>query len=252
MRANMEHERIEKSYFHVSKTWSMSLVFILPLVVLYQIGIVQSGSEWRNLAEVWMSGPLVLLGVPATAAVNVLLLCGVVIALWRLRRTGALSLVYSFFMVVESFLYALLLFSSVSIVAHMLDETVRGMLSVVAFREAFDGLPAQQLLLGIGAGVYEELLFRVLMIGGGALILKKVFRCGPFFSLTCMLVISSVVFSAAHHVGGAGEPFSSYVFIFRALCGIVLGIIYIARGPGIPVMTHALYNVMVILIATAR
>ncbi len=248
MRVNSVQDSRERSYFHVSRGWSMSLVFIMPLVVLYQIGIVQSGSNVRNLAEVWMTGPIALLGLQATTAVNVLLIGGVIIVLWRINRTGPVSILFLVLMVLESLFYAFLLFGVVGIAAGLVDETLHNLLFIGRAAEAIDGLPRTQLLLGIGAGVYEELLFRVLAIGGGALVMKKVFRCSSLFALAFVLPVSSLLFSAAHHVGVAGEPFSSFVFIFRALCGFVLGLIFIARGPGIPVMTHAIYNVMVLLL----
>ncbi len=228
----------------------MSLIFILPLVVLYQIGIVQAGSNVRNLAEVWMTGPLALLGLQATTAINILVLSGVVAALMVIQRAGTLSIVYAVFMTLESLIYALLLLSGVGIAAAILDESLQNILSSGWLMQNAGGLPQRQLLLGIGAGVYEELLFRVMFIGGGTFLMVKIFSFSKLFSILCMLIISSILFSAVHHIGTAGEPIHSYVFIFRTLCGTVLGLIYIFRGPGIPVMTHSLYNVIVIIAMT--
>ena len=61
------------------------------------------------------------------------------------------------------------------------------------------------------------------------------------------LVVSSLLFSAAHHLGPLGEPFDAYVFTYRAVCGLLLGIVYLSRGFGVAVWTHALYNALVIL-----
>jgi len=226
----------------------MSFVFIMPLVVLYQIGIVQSGSTVRNLAEIWMTNPLSHLGVHVTTAINFLLLAGIILTLRRFRRTGPLSVIFALFMALESFIYAILLFGGVGVFAGLMDETVRQMLFIGEWAGKMGEFPRTQFLLGIGAGVYEEILFRVLMIGGGAFLLMKIFRCSRLFSLALTLAVSSVLFSAAHHVGSGGDPLSSYVFIFRALCGLALGLIFIFRGPGIAVMTHSVYNVIVLTI----
>lgn len=225
----------------------MSLMFILPLIVLYQIGIVQSGSHVRNLAEVWMTGPIAILGVPAATAVNIALIIGVIAVLLRMRRTGSVSIAFAFLMALESVIYAFLMFSGVSIAAHMLHQAFMDLLYTGRLQEIVSSLFSRQLLLGIGAGVYEELLFRVLFIGGGALVMNKVLRFSRAFSLIVLLILSSILFSAAHHVESTGEPFCRYVFIFRAISGFLLGIIFIVRGPGIPVATHAAYNILVLL-----
>ena len=95
--------------------------------------------------------------------------------------------------------------------------------------------------------MYEELVFRLLMVGGGTLVLQKVCRWSPALSMGVCLVISSLLFSAVHHVGPLGEPFDGYVFTFRAICGLLLGVVYLTRGFGVAVWTHALYNALVIL-----
>ncbi len=228
----------------------MSLVFILPLIVLYQIGIVQSGSNIRNLAEVWVTGPLAVLGLPATTVINLLVICGVVLALWHIQHTGTMSVLYGFFMVLESLLYALLLFSTIGFFANKLDQAILNLLIIRPIYPSLTALPLNRLLLGIGAGVYEELLFRVLLLGGSLHVLRQFLGLKKFWALLFILPASSLLFSAAHHIGNAGEAFNSYVFIFRTMCGLVLSVIYIFRGPGIPVMTHSLYNLIVIITMT--
>ena len=59
--------------------------------------------------------------------------------------------------------------------------------------------------------------------------------------------ISSVLFSAAHHVIG-GEPFRVGVFTYRLLCGLVFATIFQMRGFAVAVYTHALYDIFVLLV----
>jgi hypothetical protein len=226
------------SYFRESRRLWLGILVILPLVVLYQVGIVQSGSTTRNLAEVWISSYLSRFGVEVATAVNVLLIAALVYGLWEMRRGGALSVGFMAVMVVEASLYALMLFSTISLVARSLDRAVQ---EVLVF-----GIPNKTLLLSLGAGVYEELLFRLVLLGGGILLLRKVFMWNTMLSAVVMLAVSSLLFAGVHHLGG-GEPLESYVFIFRTLCGAVLGAIFLARGLGIAVWTHALYNALVLV-----
>ena len=58
---------------------------------------------------------------------------------------------------------------------------------------------------------------------------------------------SSLLFSAVHHLGPLGEPLDGYVFTFRAICGLLLGVVYLTRGFGLAVWTHSLYNALVVL-----
>ena len=60
------------------------------------------------------------------------------------------------------------------------------------------------------------------------------------------LVISSVVFSLAHHVGPAGEAFTFGAFVYRTLAGATFAIIYHVRGFAVAVWTHFLYDVYVL------
>jgi membrane protease YdiL (CAAX protease family) len=56
---------------------------------------------------------------------------------------------------------------------------------------------------------------------------------------------SAALFSAAHHVGPHGQPYSNYLFLFRLAAGLYFALLYQLRGFGIAVGAHACYNVMV-------
>jgi membrane protease YdiL (CAAX protease family) len=62
-----------------------------------------------------------------------------------------------------------------------------------------------------------------------------------------MLVVSSVLFALVHHIGPLGEPLESYSFVYRALCGMLLGTLFLVRGFGVAVWTHAIYNALALL-----
>lgn len=226
------------SYISYTRRLGIGLIMILPLIVLYQIGIVQANSSVRNLAEVWMTGPISAIGVEATTIINILIIGGIIYGLCELQQ-GVTSVFFLVIMLLESFLYAMLLFTGVNAATEAIESVVHRYLSIY-------GVPTRQLLLCLGAGVYEELLFRLLLVGGLVTILKKVFMWNTFLSAGLALVVSSLLFSAVHHIGSAGDALDMHVFLFRTLCGLVLGIIFLLRGIGIAVWSHALYNVMVL------
>ncbi len=233
----------EHGYYSESRSLPVSVLSILPLIVLYHVGIVARGYAVRNLAEVWMEGPLGLVGLHAAQVLNVAVLVALAVVLVRGNRSGVPNVLVAVVMVAEAAFYALLLHRSSVVLAQAAYSEARQ----VFFAINLHGHSPAELLLALGAGVYEELLFRLLMVGGGVLALKKVCMWSTRRSVTVCLIVSSLLFSAVHHIGPLGEPFSGYVFIYRAICGLLLGIVYLSRGFGVAVWTHALYNALVIL-----
>jgi membrane protease YdiL (CAAX protease family) len=94
--------------------------------------------------------------------------------------------------------------------------------------------------------VYEETLFRFLLLGGIVLALHRGLGGEKFWVVPLAVAVSALLFSWAHHVPG-GEPWDTRVFAFRAAMGALLGWVYLARGLGIVVYAHALYNVVLAL-----
>ena len=54
------------------------------------------------------------------------------------------------------------------------------------------------------------------------------------------IVVSALVFSWFHHL--CGEPFDRGRFVFRTMAGVLLGLLMWARGYGVCVYTHTVYN----------
>jgi hypothetical protein len=95
--------------------------------------------------------------------------------------------------------------------------------------------------------VHEELVFRLIMISGLLWLGQKAFGLGRAANIAQAFLISSALFSAAHHVIG-GEPFHVGVFTYRLLCGLVFATLYEVRGFAVAVYTHALYDCFVLLL----
>src|SRR5262249_44801266 len=101
-----------------------------------------------------------------------------------------------------------------------------------------------QLLTFVGAGIYEEAIFRLGIFSALYWVLKKI---SPFPLLPVLVAagVSALLFAAAHHAGPHGEKFDGYVFLFRTVAGIYFAFVFQVRGFGISVGAHAGYDVLV-------
>jgi len=105
-------------------------------------------------------------------------------------------------------------------------------------------------VMSLGAGFYEELVFRVGLYGVGALLLVFLFNVASFWGRTFLrlgwALATAAVFSGWHHFGELGDPFDLSTFCFRTVCGLVFTVIYQYRGFAPAVWTHALYDLWVL------
>jgi membrane protease YdiL (CAAX protease family) len=98
----------------------------------------------------------------------------------------------------------------------------------------------------VGAGVYEEMLFRLLLLPPVA-VMARYLGARPALRVAGAVILTSLVFSAAHYVGPHGEPFEAFTFFFRFTAGAFFAILFVYRGFGIAAGTHALYDIFVSL-----
>jgi hypothetical protein len=107
--------------------------------------------------------------------------------------------------------------------------------------------PATQLMVSLGAGLYEELLFRVIVVAAIAFVGRAFIGWRPFTAGAVATVLGALIFSAFHYVGPYGDPFQVQSFTFRAIAGLFFSALYLTRGFGITAWTHALYDVFLLL-----
>lgn len=103
-----------------------------------------------------------------------------------------------------------------------------------------------QLTVSLGAGFYEELLFRVLLVSGLLLLARRVLGWGSFAATSFAVTAGALVFSAFHYIGPYGDPLELPSFLFRSIAGLAFSGLYVARGFGITAWTHALYDVFLL------
>jgi hypothetical protein len=109
---------------------------------------------------------------------------------------------------------------------------------------------ATQLMISLGAGIYEELLFRVLLVGLLAWAARRLFGWSTGAAGIFATVVGALIFSAFHYIGPYGDRLDLASFTFRAIAGVMFSALYLLRGFGITAWTHALYDVLLAVLGT--
>lgn len=277
-------ERQKSGYWHESARPLVSLVFIAPMLLAYEAGVLALGHEaLRNGADVWMRQFLDLFGFGQYFLLP-LLTCGILFAWHHVSRQPwrfNASVLYG--MAVESLGFGLLLlmfanwqsavFASFQASAGERPRAVS--VEPVAWR-AFERLPVMattadngipemasrwknslSTICGyLGAGIYEELLFRLMLLPA-AYGLLRLFDIKPRWAMLTAAIATSLLFSAAHYqfefsfagreFAMPGEAFGWQSFLFRAIAGFVFCQLFLYRGFGITAGAHALYDVFTVV-----
>ncbi|MAL64998.1 MAG: hypothetical protein CMF94_02735 [Candidatus Marinimicrobia bacterium] len=110
----------------------------------------------------------------------------------------------------------------------------------------------QNVTLAIGAGIYEEILFRVVLIFLLNYILSLVFQWKNYLKNSVSIILASIFFSLFHFIGEFGDYYSFNIFMIRFLAGIYLGVLYCLRGFGIAAWSHSLYDLLVLTRITTQ
>jgi hypothetical protein len=231
-------------YFHATRHPWPSLLLLLPLLAAYEGGIFWLGGPQpdalRNGADTWLHWGLETVGVDVAYAPPAII--ALVFLVWsyaaRAKRPQDLVGVVTG-MVIEAVFFALGLWGLSRALGPVLDHFGIQLRLSPAHTQA-----VSQAITYIGAGIYEEVLFRLILFSGLAFLLRLVLL-PPVIALPLAAAGSAALFSAAHHVGPFGEAFDSYVFLFRMLAGMYFAAVYRLRGFGVAAGAHALYDVVV-------
>lgn len=231
------------AYFAATRhPWSC-LLFLMPLLIAYEIGIFQLGGtrpdQLRNGADAWLRGGVGSFGLNPLYWTPALVLIVFVVGSVTCRKPRPDEpLTIWIGMGVESIVFAFGLWGVSRGLGPVLDR-VGVKLALLNHTDAL-----RQVVTFVGAGIYEEVLFRLLLFSG----LIWLMRCAGvvyFMAVPFAALASAVVFAAAHHIGASGEPFDNYAFIFRTVAGVYFALLYQLRGFGVAVGAHAFYDVLV-------
>jgi hypothetical protein len=234
-------------YWQQSRRPLTSLAFVAPLLVCYEAGVLWLGPQaMRNGADVWLRQFLDVLGFSQYFLLPFLTVA--MLAGWHYLTRDP-------WQVSPSVLYTKLAECAMLGIALVVIARIQGgLLSLVTHASEPTMLHAswgvivenifQRFVTFLGAGIYEELLFRLMMLPAIAYLLRW---CGLSlgWSLAGGAILASLTFSGAHHLGSLGEPFTWYAFTFRSVAGMFFAALFLYRGFGIAAGTHAAYDILV-------
>ena len=211
-----------------------SLVLVFPLYLAYAVGVLFSGHVngvdflSRHVWAACGEDQVTYLGIHAAVAI------GFVLWLRRTRRSRSLSADVVLPVVLEAAIYALTMATLIQVVIDLVPGLALGS-------------TGDRVVASLGAGVHEELVFRLGLGAGGAWLLIRA-GAAPRLALFLALIASSLLFSWAHHIGPHGEPWNRDVFTYRALAGAVFALIFWVRSLAHAVYAHVLYDVWVLVV----
>lgn len=223
------------------------LIFLLPLLATYEIGAatLAAGDAARNGADYWLRSGLHLAGFEHPLLLPFVVLG--LLAVWQIVggfrwRASPATLCG---MLAESALFGAFL-------------VLLGQLQDLAFRTKFSQLaeaphpaiPLSQsgslplVISYLGAGVYEETLFRLCLIPLTYIALR-ILLVPRRAAIVLSMLATSVLFSLAHYAGPAADQFTWFSFVFRATAGVFFAVLFVVRGFGVTVGSHAAYDLIV-------
>lgn len=234
-------------YWTAARTPLCCLVFLAPLLMAYEFGVLWLGGEnpetLRNGADYWMRAWLQQQG----ARLPWLLPALVIVALstWQVvgKFPNKCRLETLVGMAAESVLFACLLL----LLAQGQDWLFRVYLSPLNVTVAAGNARDQSLAQGVsylGAGIYEEVLFRLMAMPLGR-VMFRILLVPKQATLPASVIATSLLFSLAHYLGPAADSFTAFSFIFRMLAGVFFAVLFLMRGFGITVGAHAGYDLLV-------
>ncbi|PYP33504.1 MAG: hypothetical protein DMD49_03100 [Gemmatimonadetes bacterium] len=239
------------SYWQVSRAPRYSLLFALPLLLAYEtlaaLQPVGPRGALRNGADVILETLFVALAGRWGPLVFMALVIGFGLRLVaRDMRAHGGHLRGGVFagMLVE---VALLAVVFGTLVGGLTSHVVRPPAAIGASQMAMLG-SGTRIMLSLGAGIYEELLFRVVLVTALAWLAEGVFGWRPTIAGLWAVLVGATVFSAVHYVGPYGDRLTVYSFVFRMIAGVFFSALYVMRGFGITAWTHALYDVLLLMV----
>ena len=255
------------SYWAISRQPLQILAFLLPLIIAYEIALVtvlnRNGVPITNIAHQQLIEMLEGFAVPARDALFFGGLIIVVVLLfwhlftrapWRISGSSLLGMVLESILLTAPLIILWQLISQFGLSGPLNTPSDSELLATVI--QNADQLPTQafsqltrlqQLTIAIGAGLYEELLFRMVLIALAHYILVDLLKTPQSLAIIIAIALSAIAFAWYHPTLGMSTDTESLVITFYFLAGVYFAGIYVIRGFGIVVGVHAAYDCFVAL-----
>jgi hypothetical protein len=222
------------------------LLFLAPLIAIYEAGVLMLADsepdQLRNGADYWMRSLLSVAGLSQILLLPILVIA--VLLTWHLMRRHSwhVRLETQVGMLAESVALAVLLIG-VGQLHHLLFLQLQSPHAQEMLQMQISGKVTQAVSF-IGAGVYEEVMFRLLLVPL-AFWVFRLFEFPSRWAAVMAAISTSFVFALAHHIGPTADAFNLFTFSFRAAAGMFFAAVFFLRGFGITVGCHAAYDLLV-------
>ena len=235
------------TYWHKTRRPLTCLVFLIPLLTLYEVGVMwaaKNGSDVesvQNGADSWMRWVIEQLGFNPTYVLPFVIL--LIFTCWQIwtRESWRMDGEVMLGMLGESLVLAVALMV-IGRVQDLAFHRIEANQVIAALGDSSTTL--DRLVSFVGAGIYEETLFRLLLLPAVYFSLKAIGIPSPL-SMTMAMTASALAFAGAHHVGPMAEQFVWFNFIFRWIAGLFFASVFVMRGFGVAVGAHAAYDILV-------
>jgi hypothetical protein len=269
------------SYLERTSRPIYAVIFLLPFIIFYETGTIfintdlLGQSQIRVVAFVWLQSLLGYLGFGSRLAWMAPPLA-VVVILTAMQITSKKQWSFNLGDVGPMILECILLAVPLIVLSLFLNGAaklpgdinkfaggvqVQGKAVVELFSAAGGvGIPATgqgllaDIITGVGAGIYEELVFRLILICVLMALFQDVFKISRRDSIVLSVVISAALFSAHHHIFfldgqlNGSRPFEWTEFIFRTIAGVYFAVLFAVRGFGITAGTHIFYDTIAVFV----
>lgn len=234
-----------RRYFQQTHTLLYSYLISLPLLLLYEVLIFVAQPETSQVVrisvDVWIKTLFSYIGSDVISITLILVALLGIFVLYRERdKLSSLKPNYFVLMLLEAATYAFLL-------SLIISTAIGALLQLVQETPVESLTTLQQLALSLGAGLYEELFFRVILVSVLLYLFRLLFT-NQKSAFASAIIVAALIFSSVHYIGVLGDPFNIGSFLFRFLFGLALNAIYLWRGFGMAAWTHTIYDLMVIAV----
>ncbi len=271
---------VQDSYLERTSRPVYAAVFLLPFIIFYEVGTllintdVLSHSQVRVVAFVWLQDALEFVGFSsrfawAAPAVVVLVILGALQLTsgkkWKIYGRDFWAMGVECVMLALPLIVLTLFLNTTGGAGGEVSGMAVGPATTCAAAAGRGAAECQSvvggggsifanIVTGIGAGIYEELVFRLILIVLLMLLFQDFLLFEHRLSVVLSVVLSAALFSAHHHivfVAGHMEmsaPFTFREFVFRTLAGVYFACLFAIRGFGITAGTHAFYDIIAVLV----
>jgi len=213
-------------------------------MIVYEGGVILVGGDdansLRNGADAWMRWGLERYGLGqmwAAPLIVVAILIARSLMNWTSRPQEPIATCFG--MTIESLLFAVALWAIARNFVPLLNEW-----DIPTANVSFQSPATGQLITYVGAGIYEEVLFRLGLFSVLCFLLRVVLL-PKWFAVPVSALIAALAFAAAHHIGPNGEEIVAAKFLFRTVAGLFFTVLFVTRGFGVAVGAHAAYDILV-------